>query len=152
MLWHVCSILLKLIEQMSTFGGRLVEERSRLGLSQEDLADATGMSKRALGNYERGGRSPDAEQLIRLRGRGVDIFYVLTGERLSSRLDLDPMRRALLDTFDRCSPEKQIEAVQHMALLATVPTPPAPTPGDKTRATPLKKTKVAKAPGTSRRP
>jgi hypothetical protein len=28
------------------------------------------------------------------------------------------MQRAVLDDFDRCSHEKQIEAVRHMALLA----------------------------------
>ncbi len=111
---------------MNTFGRRLFEERHRLQLSQAELAQAIGVSERSIGNYERGQRSPDAEQLLRLIDQGMDVYYVLTGKRASGRLDLDPMQRAVLDDFDRCSHEKQIEAVRYMALLAEGATPGVP--------------------------
>lgn len=111
---------------MNTFGRRLFEERHRLQLSQAELALAIGVSERSIGNYERGQRSPDAEQLVRLVEQGMDVYYVLTGKRASGRLDLDPMQRAVLDDFDRCSREKQIEAVRYLALLAEGVTPSAP--------------------------
>ena len=101
----------------------MFEERHRLQLSQAELALAIGVTERSIGNYERGRRSPDAEQLLRFIEQGVDVYYVLTGERASARMDLNPMQRAVLDDFDRCSHVKQIEAVRCMALLAQGATP-----------------------------
>jgi hypothetical protein len=72
----------------------------------------------ALGSYEREERSPDAEVLIRLIDLGMDVYYVLTGERAGTRLDLDPMQRSLLDDFERCTPQAQLELVKHAALMA----------------------------------
>lgn len=103
---------------MNTFGERLVEERRRLRLNQEELAGIVGASKRSIGNYERGERYPDAEQLLRFSEMGMDVYYVLTGRRVTGRLDLEPMQRAVLDDFDRCSLENKIEAVRYLALLA----------------------------------
>jgi transcriptional regulator with XRE-family HTH domain len=115
------------IANMNTFGSRFSEERRRLKLSQEGLAEAVGISKRAVGSYEREERSPDADILMRLIGLGMDVHYVLTGKRVLTRLDLEPMQRAVLDDFERCSLEKQIEAVRYMAVLAGgVPTLSAP--------------------------
>jgi len=110
---------------MNTFGERFREERRRLGLIQQEVADATGLSKRAMGTYERGVRSPDAELLMRLIDLGMDVYYVLTGKRVGTRLELDPMQRSLLDDFERCSPEQQLELVKHVALVAGGVTPPA---------------------------
>ena len=111
---------------MSTFIERFLEERRRLKLSQEELADAVGISKRSIGNYERGERNPDAEVLLKLGEVGMNVCYLLTGKRISSRLGLEPMQRAVLDDFDRCTHEMQIEAVRYMALLATGTVPSAP--------------------------
>lgn len=58
-----------------------------------------------------------AELLMRLAAHGVDSLYVITGQRVSTRLDLSPMQRALLDSFDRCSSEARAEALQYMMLL-----------------------------------
>lgn len=112
---------------MNTFGGRFREERRRLGLNQQEIADAAGLSKRAMGTYERGVRSPDAELLMRLIDLGMDVYYVLTGKRMGTRLDLDPMQRSLLDDFERCSPEQQVELVKYAALVAGGVTPSAST-------------------------
>ncbi|WP_382152570.1 helix-turn-helix domain-containing protein [Hydrogenophaga sp. ANAO-22] len=120
---------------MNTFGSRFREERRRLGLIQQEIADVTGLSKRAMGTYERGVRSPDAEVLMRLIDLGMDVYYVLTGERVGTRLDLDPMQRSLLDDFERCTPEAQLELVKHAALMAKGVAPTASsTPARKPRA------------------
>jgi transcriptional regulator with XRE-family HTH domain len=120
---------------MNTLGSRFREERRRIGLLQQEVADATGLSMRAIGTYERGVRSPDAEVLIRLIDLGMDVYYVLTGERVGTRLDLDPMQRSLLDDFERCTPEAQLELVKHAALMAKGVAPTASsTPARKPRA------------------
>lgn len=112
---------------MSVFTERFLEERRRLKLNQQELADAVGISKRSIGNYERGERTPDAEVLVKLGEIGVTVCYLLTGKRVSAGLGLESMQRAVLDDFDRCTHEMQIEAVRYMALLAegTVPTAPS---------------------------
>lgn len=59
-----------------------------------------------------------AELLMRVAALGVDSLYVITGQRVSTRLDLSPVQRALLDSFDRCSPQTRVEALQVVSLLA----------------------------------
>lgn len=63
-------------------GERLKEERERLGLNQTDFAALAGASKNTQYNYEKGERSPDANYLAAAAERGVDVLYVLTGERV----------------------------------------------------------------------
>lgn len=69
---------------METFvgiGDRLKEERERLGLNQTDFAALAGASKNTQYNYEKGERSPDANYLSAAAAQGVDVLYVVTGER-----------------------------------------------------------------------
>ena len=63
-------------------GDRLKEERERLGFSQTEFAAVAGASKNSQYNYEKGDRSPDAEYLAAVAERGVDILYVVIGQRL----------------------------------------------------------------------
>lgn len=62
-------------------GGRLAEERRRLGITQSTMAQAGGVKLRAQMYYEAGKRSPDALYLSRLTKIGVSVLYVLTGRR-----------------------------------------------------------------------
>lgn len=103
-------------KNFSDLGARLREERERLGLNQEEFGGAGGVTRRTVTAWERGDQCPNAAFLGALAGIGADVLYLVTGKRASD--GLDPLRRAVLDSFDRCSPEKQIEAVQYMALLA----------------------------------
>ena len=48
---------------MSTFADMLTYFRKRNGLSQQDLADKTGLKRSAIGMYETGKREPDFETL-----------------------------------------------------------------------------------------
>lgn len=66
---------------MDTFGDRLRMERERLCLSQEALGEIGGVKKLAQINYEKGKRHPDAEYLAAVAAAGVDVLYVLTGQR-----------------------------------------------------------------------
>lgn len=87
-------------------GDRLKEERSRLGFSQTDLASAGGVGKTTQINYEKGERSPDASYLAAVADKGVDVLYVVTGERkpqASSSLDAD--EALLVDRYRRMTAE-----------------------------------------------
>ena len=74
---------------METFGARLKEERKRLGLKQAQLADVAGTTNVVQSRYESGDRSPDWGYLSAIAGAGVDVLYVLTGQRNTSTLDPD---------------------------------------------------------------
>ncbi|WP_164276473.1 helix-turn-helix transcriptional regulator [Stenotrophomonas sp. B1-1] len=60
-------------------GVRLRAERKRLGLTQEQMADAVGIKKQSQLRYESGKSSPTLEYLFRLQRLGANIAYILTG-------------------------------------------------------------------------
>lgn len=62
-------------------GHRLKEERLRLGLSQAKFAELMDKKPLAVLRYEKGERSLNVEDLQALHRAGVDIFYIVTGER-----------------------------------------------------------------------
>lgn len=64
-----------------SIGDRLREERDRLLLSQHILASKAGVSRMSQVNYESGKRSPDANYLKEVAAVGVDVTYVVTGNR-----------------------------------------------------------------------
>jgi len=70
-------------------GERLKEERVRLGLSQTELAELGCVQRNTLFNYEKGVRSPDADFLARIAGRGADVLYIVTGRRSGAMLDVE---------------------------------------------------------------
>jgi len=63
-------------------GVRLKEERERLSLTQPAFAEVAGAAKRTLIEWEKGTTSPSAVQLSALSAIGVDVFYILTGQRM----------------------------------------------------------------------
>ena len=62
-------------------GDRLKEERDRLGLTQPAFAEIADAKKRTLIDWEKGVSSPTAVQLSALAAAGVDVLYILTGQR-----------------------------------------------------------------------
>lgn len=62
-------------------GERLKEERRRVGLTQAELAAAGNVIIRTQINYEQGKRVPDAEYLAGIMGAGIDVLYVISGQR-----------------------------------------------------------------------
>lgn len=93
---------------MSSIGGRLLEERERLGLSQPKLAELCGVTMRSQRNYEKDERQPDALYLAALATAGVDVLYVITGQH--GGVLLNPQETALLDNFRNSS----LEARDHI--------------------------------------
>ncbi|WP_406706886.1 DUF3102 domain-containing protein, partial [Sodalis sp.] len=73
-------------------GDRLKSERLRLGLSQEIFAERCGVKKLTQYNYEKSERHPDAGYLIAAKALGVDLLYVMTGERSDEASALDVVR------------------------------------------------------------
>ncbi len=63
-------------------GERLREERKRLGLSKVDFANMLGIHRNTQGNYE-AGREPPIPYLLAVQDAGVDVAYVMEGERLA---------------------------------------------------------------------
>lgn len=63
------------------FGGRLRIERARLEMNQAQLAALGGVAKLTQLKYEKGERVPSADYLYRVYQQGVDVGYLITGER-----------------------------------------------------------------------
>jgi len=65
------------------FGERLKEERKRLKLSQEVLAEAGGVKRLAQQQYESENSVPNLRYLSAIGGTGISLLYVLFGIRQS---------------------------------------------------------------------
>ncbi|MEB3437891.1 helix-turn-helix transcriptional regulator [Pseudomonas sp. A2] len=101
-------------------GDRLKEERSRLGLSQTDLATVGGVGKTTQINYEKGERSPDATYLSAVADKGVDVLYVVTGEKKpqgSGSLTAD--EALLIERYRSMTPEAKATVSSVSEALAT---------------------------------
>ncbi len=93
---------------MLNIGERLKEERVRLGYNQADFAAIAGVAKTSQFNYEKGERSPDAAYLAAVAEKGVDVLYVVTGERRPSSADSISVEETnLLDRFRQLPAEDQ---------------------------------------------
>lgn len=79
------------MEPNERIGERLRAERDRLGLKQEDFAQAVkhqgakGVTRQSQSLYEAGKRVPDAYYLQAVASLGVDVQYVVTGRRTVTR-------------------------------------------------------------------
>lgn len=62
-----------------SIGSRLREERERLGVSQAELAERTGISRVTLGRYETDKREPGTGFLEAIGRLGLRAEYILTG-------------------------------------------------------------------------
>ena len=67
---------------MLNFFERLREIRKGMNLTQADFGALAGVTVTAQLNYEKGTRNPDTAYLERLAAHGVDVVYLLTGERI----------------------------------------------------------------------
>ncbi|MDY0011314.1 MAG: helix-turn-helix domain-containing protein [Rhodocyclaceae bacterium] len=71
---------------LGDLGGRIREERERLGLSVAKFAAGAGVSDRSQRNYEAGDRLPDASYLVAAGALGADTDFILTGEKAAWRI------------------------------------------------------------------
>lgn len=70
-----------------TFSERIVSERQRLGLSARAMAKAGGVSPASQSFYESSDRVPDARYLARIEAVGVDVRFILHGERTTEQVN-----------------------------------------------------------------
>lgn len=88
---------------------RLKEERDRLGHSQTAFAALAGASKHAQINWEKGTASPNAAALAAWAEAGLDVLYVVTGQRTGGASAparaLARDEEILLDNFRNCPPD-----------------------------------------------
>jgi transcriptional regulator with XRE-family HTH domain len=95
-------------------GERLREERTRIGLNQDDFAKLGGVNRNTQGSYEKNDRSPDASYLAKVAGSGVDVLYVLTGQRAApSEADLSGDESELLNHY-RSMPDQDRAAMRRL--------------------------------------
>ena len=96
---------------LQLFFERLREERDALGFTQEAMAEKAGISKRSYCAYEAGETAPSAKLLAALALMGVDVAYLLTGQRAGGASAPPPPRavsegdRILLDNFHAAPPQ-----------------------------------------------
>jgi transcriptional regulator with XRE-family HTH domain len=67
----------------SLFGERLLNERTRLGYTQAQLAEQSGLKREMIGRYERGEVLPGVGVVHTLEAHGFDIAFLLTGRPAS---------------------------------------------------------------------
>lgn len=67
-----------------TIGQRLKEERERLTLSQLAIAEMAGTTRKTQIDHETDRTPPKASYLAKVASLGVDVAYVITGERLEN--------------------------------------------------------------------
>lgn len=106
-------------------GERIKEERERLGFNQADFAALAGATRKTLFNWESGTASPNAAVLAAWAQHGLDVLYVVTGERLSAQPAVDAAEQVLLDSYRRCKPDAKANLIQTAALLSAGMAPAA---------------------------
>ena len=85
-----------------TLGERLKEERERLGYTQPAFAAVADAKKHAQINWEKGSAFPNAAALQAWSKVGLDVLYVVTGQRslpVPPTEALPPRLRALVDNY-----------------------------------------------------
>ncbi|MDK2856168.1 MAG: hypothetical protein PWQ86_1381 [Bacillota bacterium] len=104
---------------METLGQRLRALRLKLGLSQHQVAAATGITRGNICNYELDKFTPTGENLIRLAEFfGVSIDWLLTGKTSCSPLVPDnSQEQLLLEQFRSLPACLQAEVLDFVAFL-----------------------------------
>lgn len=85
-------------KDLSTIGGRLAHERTRLRMTVVDFAIQCGVTKQTQIKYEANQNHPDTRYLMAAQEKGCDIWYVLSGQReLAAVSDL---HQNLIEAFE----------------------------------------------------
>lgn len=86
---------------------RLVAERKRLGLQQDEVRQVLDVAYATLSRYENGHRMPELDKIARLAPLGFDVSYIITGQRPNvCSSDLSSDEQKWLELY-RLSTDKQ---------------------------------------------
>jgi transcriptional regulator with XRE-family HTH domain len=99
------------------FALRLREERIRIEPNQRRFADRLGITAQKQSFLENGDREIRADYLASISSLGIDILYVITGQRTEAAM-LTRQTTILVDAFELLTPDLQSAAatvVQAMA-------------------------------------
>jgi len=101
---------------MSELITRLKEVRERMGLTQTAFGALGGVSKGSQIAYERGRAQPAVTYLERLAESGVNVIYLLTGQKM---IPLDPKDDfyALLRVYEQLGETHRREILMHAQAL-----------------------------------
>ncbi len=100
---------------MKELGSRLKETRKSLGLSQQDFGAIGGVEANAQGKYESGERVPRSDYLAALGKKGIDVLYILSGQRMPiANESLSDSERTII-THYRVLSEGDKEAISQLA-------------------------------------
>lgn len=64
-----------------SIGARIRQERKRLSMTQDDLAQVMGVSRASVATYEADRSSPDLHAMNKARDVGFDVWWILTGSK-----------------------------------------------------------------------
>lgn len=100
--WIKCSIFDQFL--MNSLHERLLAERTRLGLTQQEASNGLGVGRSAYAHYESGRASLDVSLLEKAENMGMDAWWLVTGEsRAKAAIDhvnLDALRAIFLSVGD----------------------------------------------------
>jgi transcriptional regulator with XRE-family HTH domain len=82
-------------EVIKTIADRFSEERTKLGLTQVELAAIAGVSKVTISHYASGKSLPSTDVLIKLDELGADVHYILSGKKSSPSIDIHRLSLAI---------------------------------------------------------
>ncbi|WP_339495380.1 helix-turn-helix domain-containing protein [Pseudomonas sp. RA_105y_Pfl2_P56] len=96
-----------------SIGSRLREERKKSGLTQDQIAEVLGISKRTQANYEAGSSDAPAWYLSKvMREPGFDVHYILSGQRTTAtEASLSEVENLLVTQYRAITPGDQ-EAIR----------------------------------------
>ena len=105
----------------SLVGERLKEARDALGLNQAEMAKAMGVTREYWGRCERGVSVPGGEVLAALALKGLDVGYILTGNRTQSvaESNFSKEEEALVDNYRHADGEGRSAARRILSALSS---------------------------------
>ena len=108
---------------LAGFGGRLRQERERLGLTQAQLAEIGGVKRLAQSQYERESSYPTVRYLTSIGEAGIDLSFALFGQapstselQSSQKYDVERQAFELLEAHVRQLPGVTLGAEGRFAL------------------------------------
>lgn len=97
------------------FGNKLANQRKKLNLTQEELAEDIGTAQRIQSNYERGKVAPQLDYLFKLADRGFDIPKLLFQGEDQGIYVLENKEQTIIDLYRESDAETQLRVLEVLA-------------------------------------